>query len=80
MINVLFFARLKDQTGKSELSLDDSYAGETVTQLQQRLIDQGLVALQDNSIRIALNQNFCDADAIINEGDEVAFMPPVTGG
>lgn len=80
MINVLFFARLKDQTGKSELSLDSSYAGNTVTQLQQRLIDQGLVALRDNSIKVALNQNFCAADAIINDGDEVAFMPPVTGG
>ncbi|MBQ0731417.1 MAG: molybdopterin converting factor subunit 1 [Oleispira antarctica] len=80
MINVLFFARLKDQIGQAELSLDNEFAGKTVAELQQVLIVQGMVALQDRSIRIALNQNFCEPDAVIKDGDEIAFMPPVTGG
>ncbi len=80
MIKVLFFARLKDQIGQAELELENELAGKTVTQLQQLLIDQGMDALKDSSIRIALNQNFCAADSIVNVGDEVAFMPPVTGG
>lgn len=80
MIKVLFFARLKDQIGQAELELENELAGKTVTQLQQLLIDQGMDALKDSSIRIALNQNFCSADSIVNVGDEVAFMPPVTGG
>jgi len=37
-------------------------------------------AIEDSSIRIALNQNFCAADTTVKAGDEVAFMPPVTGG
>jgi molybdopterin converting factor small subunit len=37
-------------------------------------------SLHDDSISIAVNQNFCTADTVINDGDEVAFMPPVTGG
>ena len=80
MINVLFFARLKDQIGQADLQLADDMAGKTLAELQQELIDQGMSALQDDSIRIALNQNFCNADAIVKAGDEVAFMPPVTGG
>ena len=80
MINVLFFARLKDQIGQAELQLADDMAGKTLAELQQELIVQGMTALQDDSIRIALNQNFCNSDAIVKAGDEVAFMPPVTGG
>ncbi|MFT6189734.1 MAG: molybdopterin synthase sulfur carrier subunit [Oleispira sp.] len=80
MINVLFFARLKDTIGQAELKLETEYAGKTVAELQQILIAKGMVALQDDSIRIAVNQNFCSADAIVSDGDEVAFMPPVTGG
>ena len=80
MINVLFFARLKDTIGQAELKLDTELAGKTVIELQQILIDKGMVALQDDSIRIAVNQNFCSNDTVVNDGDEVAFMPPVTGG
>jgi molybdopterin synthase sulfur carrier subunit len=80
MINVLFFARLKDQVGQSELQLEDDQAGKTIAQIQQDLISKGMTALQDNSIRVALNQNFCTMDNVIKSGDEVAFMPPVTGG
>lgn len=80
MINVLFFARLKDQVGQSELALDDTNAGKTISELQSVLIAQGMDALQDNSIRVAINQNFCTADTVVKAGDEVAFMPPVTGG
>lgn len=80
MINVLFFARLKDQIGQAELILADDMAGKTLAELQQSLIAQGMTALQDDSIRIALNQNFSTSDAIVQAGDEVAFMPPVTGG
>lgn len=80
MINVLFFARLKDTIGQAELKLETELAGKTVAELQQVLIAKGMVALQDDSIRIAVNQNFCNSDTVVNDGDEVAFMPPVTGG
>lgn len=80
MINVLFFARLKDQVGQPELQLANEFVGKTIAEVQQALIAQGMTALQDDSIRTALNQDFCATDAIVSDGDEVAFMPPVTGG
>jgi molybdopterin synthase sulfur carrier subunit len=80
MINVLFFARLKDQIGQAELKMDNDFAGKSVVELQHALIAKGMVALQDDSIRIALNQHFCPPDTVVSDGDEGAFMPPVTGG
>jgi molybdopterin converting factor subunit 1 len=80
MITVLFFARLKDQVGQAELHLESDHAGKTAAELQNILIAQGMTALQDDSIRIAVNQDFCTAETLVKDGDEVAFMPPVTGG
>ena len=34
----------------------------------------------DNRIRIAINQDVAEPGAAVNDGDEVAFFPPVTGG
>jgi sulfur-carrier protein len=34
----------------------------------------------ESGLKSALNQEFCEADAIAHPGDEVAFFPPVTGG
>jgi molybdopterin synthase sulfur carrier subunit len=80
MIKVLFFARLKDDVGQAELELNDDKAGMSIAQLQQELINQGMQALADDSIRVARNQNFCSPESEIQAGDEIAFMPPVTGG
>lgn len=51
-------------------------AGELLEQL--KLEFPSLVAL--NSIILAVNATYVDADTIINEGDEIAIIPPVSGG
>ena len=80
MIKVLFFARLQEDMGISELLMDEENAGQTVEQLRNNLVAMGKAILADESIRVAINQNFCAWDTEIKDGDEVAFMPPVTGG
>lgn len=80
MITILFFARLKDEVGKDQVQLADEFVGKSIAQIQQALVAQGMKALQGNNVLTALNQNFCSQDTIVNAGDEVAFMPPVTGG
>ncbi|MCB2035165.1 MAG: MoaD/ThiS family protein, partial [Ottowia sp.] len=32
------------------------------------------------AVRLALNQAMCEEAAVLKDGDEVAFFPPVTGG
>lgn len=51
-------------------------AGELLEQL--KLEFPALVAL--NSIILAVNATYVDVDTIINEGDEIVIIPPVSGG
>jgi molybdopterin converting factor subunit 1 len=81
MITVKLFAILKDKAGKSELEITNSPA--TMSDLLQQ-IRQEYPALSDilsrGSVLIAVNQEFAKPDARLNDGDEVALMPPVSGG
>ena len=79
MIRVILLARLRDECGVDTLEVAATEA-HTVAELRTHLVAQGHSALQDSSIRFAVNQSFCQDTQVISAGDEVAFMPPVTGG
>jgi molybdopterin converting factor subunit 1 len=79
-VKVLFFGMLKDIVGSAEEQLNvsegahlesifDHYAGRF-----PRLREMA------GSIVLARNHEFSNASAPVNEGDEVAFLPPVSGG
>lgn len=75
MNKVLLFAHLKERTGKSSLQVDAS--GKTVAELRTMLQDQlGSV----ESIMVAINEEFATEETVIEAGDEIAFIPPVSGG
>ena len=81
MINILFFARLKDQLQTESLQVELQESVNTIEELKQWLIaEHGYTALDDETLRAAVNQKFCDFSSSIKSGDEIAFMPPVTGG
>lgn len=82
MINVLFFASLKEQlkTTSLELSVNEN---ESVEQLLENLQSRDTIwqkALSSNSLMIAVNQTMTDKSTLLKSGDEIAFFPPVTGG
>lgn len=83
-IKVLYFARIKESVNYSteDLALPDGV--ETITALKNHLADRG-GAWADlfsgkQMVRAAINHELVDNMAAVNEGDEVAFFPPVTGG
>ncbi|WP_043318994.1 molybdopterin converting factor subunit 1 [Microbulbifer sp. HZ11] len=82
MIKVLFFASLREQLEREAVEVDATGLTD-ITQLRNRLAEQGAVwqsALGNDQLQVALNQQLSSMDAIIRDGDEVAFFPPVTGG
>jgi sulfur-carrier protein len=84
VIKVLFFARLREELETSSLEMEWSDSTADIDSLQAALCAQdhshwaGVLG-QDNIIR-AVNQQVVSDNCPINDGDEVAFFPPVTGG
>jgi molybdopterin synthase sulfur carrier subunit len=82
-IKILYFASLREQLGSSEETLDIE-AGLRVQDLLQQLCARGdawQLALCDNPhLQVAVNQAVASMESVLNDGDEVAFFPPVTGG
>jgi molybdopterin synthase sulfur carrier subunit len=86
-INLRFFASVRELVGTAQevLVLEEGAAPlRTVGEVRTFLIARGgnweYALAQGRALRMAHNQVMCDADAVLAEGDEVAFFPPVTGG
>jgi sulfur-carrier protein len=79
-IRLLFFAVLRDITGRSEDILELP-AGARAIDVWQRLRDEH-PALRDyiQPPMIAVNETYVSADEPLRDGDELAFIPPVAGG
>lgn len=87
MIKVLFFAQLRESLNCAELSinLEDSTFSSVVTleQLREQLAITDAtwqLNMQNNKLLMAVNQTIVDGCHVLQDGDEVAFFPPVTGG
>jgi sulfur-carrier protein len=84
MLNVVFFARVKEQLDCASLQLpwDDTLA--SFAGLRQHLTDhkgpKWNEVLSEENIILAVNHTVVDEQALLHDGDEVAFFPPVTGG
>ena len=78
-INVLFFARYSEAVGLDSMEVEGDFA--TVDAVRQALAaDPGFEVLNEASLMCARNQDVCGLDEPLQAGDEVAFVPPVTGG
>lgn len=80
MIRVLFFGALKDIVGRSEESLPVR-DGETVADVLAAY-RKSHPALEKwvPSLAVSVNQQYSSASTALKAGDEVAFLPPVSGG
>jgi molybdopterin converting factor subunit 1 len=79
-VHVLFFGALKDLTGRASEVLDlpeHATLGDVVAHYED--INPRLNELAA-SIATSLNQEFAGPESPLKEGDEIAFLPPVSGG
>jgi molybdopterin converting factor subunit 1 len=85
-VTVRLFARLRDIAGTAELARDvapsapgaqATTVGDVWRQLAQEFPD---LAGYERSISSAVNADYARMDHVIRDGDEIAFLPPVSGG
>jgi molybdopterin synthase sulfur carrier subunit len=82
MIKVLFFAKLSEQLGLRELFVEPNLAKDT-EQLFQYLTQYKAgwhTTLTSQHCLKAVNQSMVNGNISLQDGDEVAYFPPVTGG
>ncbi|HEY0734420.1 MAG TPA: molybdopterin converting factor subunit 1 [Herpetosiphonaceae bacterium] len=79
-VTVRFFALHRDIVGASELQLEVP-EGSTLGDLWQRLGEEyPALTPATRSVMFALNQSYADPSSKLHDGDEAAFIPPVSGG
>jgi sulfur-carrier protein len=84
MITVLYFAGIKEQLGLAresvELPAGVRHVGALAATLRARGDAWASALAGGPGLKVAVNKSMTTLDAVINDGDEVAFFPPVTGG
>ncbi|MGL5527161.1 MAG: molybdopterin synthase sulfur carrier subunit [Plesiomonas shigelloides] len=81
MIRVLFFAQVRELTDTGEIEVAETYA--TAELLRAALAarsERWALALDKENLLVAVNQTLTSLSHPLQNGDEVAFFPPVTGG
>jgi len=75
-INIQFFASLREQVGKPQVTLPYESPLSVLAVWSKATEDMDM---PDNTL-CAINMEYVNSDAMVSDGDEVAFFPPVTGG
>lgn len=78
MISVKLFGIAKDIVGSSTLNIEQELS--TVEDLLSYLKSKYPAFKELTSLLVAINDEYADTVAEINSGDEVALIPPVSGG
>ena len=79
-VTVKLFAILRERAGASELTLDldsDASVSRAIEAIASRLPQ---IAPYLSRAAVAVNREYCDAGTKLRDGDELALIPPVSGG
>jgi molybdopterin converting factor subunit 1 len=82
MITLKYFASLRSIAGKEEESLDITNPI-TIDQLSDIIAQNShkmAEMVREKKVLISVNQEMTADDTLIRDGDEVAFLPPFSGG
>ena len=79
-VTVRLFARLRDLAGSGELVRDVATPA-TVATVWRSLVDEMPdLGVYERTMSVAVNVDYAKMSAKVQDGDEVAFLPPVSGG
>ena len=81
-VHIKYFASIREAVGVASETLETDAT--TLAGLRDELAvregPRGAALARGRAVRVALGQVMSDESALLSEGSEVAFFPPVTGG
>lgn len=78
-VTVKFFARYREVLGVDSVKVEGNFS--TVDDVRALLAQRdGADVLSEQNLMCARNEDLCQLDEPVSDGDEVAFFPTVTGG
>ena len=79
-VTVRLFARLRDLAGTGELTRDVSAPATVQTVWNALVAEMPSLVEYERTMSVAVNAEYARMAASVKDGDEVAFLPPVSGG
>ncbi len=79
-MTVRLFARLRDLAGSGELVRDVPMPATVETVWRSLVADVPALRDYERTMSVAVNAEYAKMSARVSDGDEVAFLPPVSGG
>jgi molybdopterin converting factor subunit 1 len=79
-VTVRLFARLRDLAGSGEVVRDVPAQATAQTVWDALVADTPALRAYEKTMSVAVNAEYSRMTAVVREGDEVAFLPPVSGG
>ncbi|MBM3819017.1 MAG: molybdopterin converting factor subunit 1 [Acidimicrobiia bacterium] len=79
-VTVRLFARLRDLAGSGELVRDVEGPATVKTVWDSLVADVPALVEYERTMSVAVNAEYARMAAAVKDGDEVAFLPPVSGG
>jgi molybdopterin converting factor subunit 1 len=79
-VTVRLFARLRDITGAAELAREVDSNATIGSVWRQLATEYPALGPYERSISSAVNADYARMDTPLSDGDEIAFLPPVSGG
>lgn len=82
MVTLKYFASLKTIAGKEEerLDLGNETTVQKLSETLAKTTPQIGEMIQGKKVLVSVNQDVATLDTVIHDGDEVAFLPPFSGG
>lgn len=79
-MEILLFGITRDIVGGTKMVLDPEEKPETVGQLKTWLVNKFPGMGKISSLAIAVDNEYADDDLVLAEENEIALIPPVSGG
>jgi molybdopterin converting factor subunit 1 len=79
-VTVRLFARLRDLAGTGELVRDVPAPATVHTVWKSLTVEMPSLVEYEGTMSVAVNAEYARMAAAVHDGDEVAFLPPVSGG